>query len=432
MRRVPARSIIVLAAAAVIGATGYAFASGGGGNDPYAPRIACSGGGLLTARGTAPTSAQMAYLVYRDGTSVRTVVAHRRYTFVLLAQSPAGTPSMLRFVDGSSRTRDSRLAGSAFTACLAHAAAVLPVTVAARGATGKPPTTEDEAVILVNQARTIAFRTSKQCGNTLIPTPRLTFSNAAPSRAILAVLGVLRLPQTSEELAYIEHYGRGTPPDDMAVLTIYRRYARVIHEPGGHTARLIVGVGEQSLPKSALYPCVNAATRILRRLLPGHSKAVQREALRIQLGYKLGPQTHGFHPWLDYQGGGGTGGPFDVRRFKTSGIMIEGGSAQPPTPGYNIPPGSPTRSNFEWDLNGLVPDGVATVTLKLTGQGHYTQIFGKPSNYYRLHPTTITARVTENAFFLTNMPADPASAARQTVIWRNATGHALRQIPLGG
>jgi hypothetical protein len=410
MRRRPRRSIILLAVLGLAATAGYAFASTGGG-DLYGLRVSCIAGRFVSARGNAPASARAAYLVFRNGASITATLVAHRYTFMLPSSSPLGHPSLLRFVDGVGGARDVSLDDHAFVACPAPAVRhpTAPVALAAR----RPRTVEDQAGALVNQARQAAMKTSKDCGNQLIPPPRLTLSNGTPSRAILDVLGVLRRSPTPEDLALGAAHTHGPPIDDQGVLTIFERYARVIHEPGGHTAQIVVGVGQVSLSKSELYPCINAATAILRRLLPGHPRAVQREALRIQLSYKLGPQTHGVHPWLDYDSGGGTTGPFDVHRFKRFGIIIEGGSAHP--------------SQFEWDLNGLVPDGVASITLRLTGQARRTPLFGRPSNYYKLHPASVTQRVTENAFFL-ELPSDPTSAAHQIVIWRDPQGHVIRKF----
>jgi hypothetical protein len=239
----------------------------------------------------------------------------------------------------------------------------------------------------------------------MVPTPHLRFSEASPSPAILNVLGVLRRRPTTEELAPVTRrrlggWGGGPP----GVLTVFRRYVRIVHGPAGMTSTIVTGLGQLSLPKSALYPCMRAVTRELLRLLRGQPRDVQRDALRIQRSYKLGPQTLGVHPWLNYIGGGGTGGPFDLRGFRTGGIMIEGGG----------------------NANGLVPDGVATVTLNLAGQTHHPLPWSRAVNYYRRHPYTSTATVIENAFFFPNLPADPSSAARQTITWRNSRGHILR------
>lgn len=242
MRPRSIRPILLLTLVGVIGAGGYAIASGEAGKNLYAPRIACVGRQLITARGTAPTSATTAFLVFPDGASVRTNVDHHRYTFALPAPSPTGTPSLLRFVDDHGRARDTRLQHFALRPCAAKPAARQGAGGLSVG--GKAPTLEDQAVTLVNQASTIAFRTSKDCGDQLIPTPKLAISNGAPARRMLDVLGVLRRPPTQEELSYVAHLGRGTPPDDMAVLTIYRRYTRVIHQPGGTTARITVGTGK--------------------------------------------------------------------------------------------------------------------------------------------------------------------------------------------
>jgi hypothetical protein len=244
----------------------------------------------------------------------------------------------------------------------------------------------------------------------------LTLSSGSPSPAVLDLLEVLRRPPTREDLAAARSYVHRGSIDDHAVLTIYRRFVRIIHLPGGHTAQIVIGTGQESLPKSALYPCQRAITRILERLLPGHPAAVQREALRIKRSYKLGSLTHGIHPWLNYMGAGGSGGPLDLRGFRRRGLMLEGSGQS----------GGPHGARTENDANGLVPDGVTTVTLKLSGSARRGSPPGLVKDYYLRHPTTLTTAVIQNAFYM-SLPAEPM-ATHQTVIWRNTQGHVIREF----
>jgi hypothetical protein len=378
--------------------------------------------------GRVPAGVGATYLEYAGGASIQANVNHRAYRFLIPGvNAGAGLPERLGYVDATSHRHAQQLSRGSYPTC---ARASRPLLLDTPATTRGPQSPLEKASALVNEAGLLAQRTSPACGNQSVPPPKLTLSDGSPSEGMLGVLGVLRRPPTRQELQLATRSKlAGLVDGPPGVLTIFRRYVRIIQEPGGVTATIAVGVGEESLPKSALYPCVHAAARELVHLLPGHPRAIQRLALKLQRGYKLGPQTHGFHTWLNYAGAGGTGGPFDIQHFRKNGLTIEGGGLGPPPPGSN--PGAPAaapKPTFSWSVNGLVPDGVAAVTLELTGRVGHRLPFGPPVNYYRLHPYTRTLRVLENTFFFANLPADPASAAKQTAIWRGANGRVLRII----
>jgi hypothetical protein len=380
--------------------------------------------------GRVPAGVGAAYLAYASGASIQANVNHRAYRFLIPGSSAgAGLPERLKYVDHTGHRRTQQLSRASYPACAQVSRPLLLNTPAA----ARPPQTPlDKAIDLVNEARSLAQRTSPACGDQSIPTPKLTLSEGSPGEAMLSVLGVLRRPPTRRELQLAARSRlAGLVDGPPAVLTVYRRYARIINEPGGITATIVVGVGEESLPKSALYPCLDAATRELTRLLPGHPRAVQRLALKLQHGYKLGPQTHGFHPWLNYEGAGGTGGPFDVKNFSKNGLMIEGGGLEPPPRFDPSAPAKLSKLKYHWSVNGLVPDGVATVTLELAGRSTHLGALGGPGSAGTqgfAQPYRATVPVIENTFSITNLPADANSAAHQTVIWRAANGRVLRVI----
>lgn len=426
------RAALVVLVVAALGAGGYALASPGPARSPFAPGIACAGGRgrLLSVSGRVPAGVAAVYLAYASGASMQANVDHRAYRFLIAgAGAGAGLPERLEYVDGAGHRHAQQLSRDSYPTC---ARASRPLLFSTQAATRRPQTPLDRAIDLVNEARLLAQRTSPACGDQSVPPPKLTLSTGSPSEAILRVLGVLRSTPTRHELRFATRSKLaplvGGPP---GVLTVYRRYVRIVKEPGGITATIVVGVGEESLPRSALYPCLRAATRDLERLVRGHPRAIGRLALNLERGYKLGPQTRGFHPWLDYGGAGGTGGPFDVTNFRKNGLMIEGGGLEPP-PGFNPKtPSERSKLKFRWSANGLVPDGVATVTLKLTGRSTHLGALGGPGaagTQGFAHPYQVTVPVIENTFLFDNLPADANSAAHQTIIWRAANGRVLRVI----
>ena len=271
---------------------------------------------------------------------------------------------------------------------------------------------EDRAIALVNQARQQAQDSSPACGQRMVPTPHTSISEGTPPASLLSMLGVLRRPPTTAELAVslptgAEEPGLLGPP---GVYTYYRRYVRLVDWPHGVTMRITVGYGHWSVPLDGQYPCIDAATKVLRRIVVGQPAKVAKEALRFQLGYKLGPQVERNNILLGFQGLGGTGGIFNPAQFRAHGIQVEGGS-------LTSPRGS--AAHYEWDIDGLVPDGVTSVTVKLSGRSDHMGAFGGPNaagDEGFAHPFEVTVRVRENTF-LVYTPADPNSAAQQQVIF---------------
>jgi len=272
-------------------------------------------------------------------------------------------------------------------------------------------TAEQRAIALDNQATFHVQRTFAACNaNRSRPKPHMAFGTGTPSDAMLAALGVLRRTPTHEELTL------ALPFDPDLSMTIFRHFQRIVRIPGAlEPIRISVGVGQMSVPVIDLPPCQRKVDRALNRMLRGQPKDVRRIALKIRRGFKLGPQASGPHLWLDFMGGGGTGGPFDARSFSKTGITMEGGGTNPPPPGFD--PKSPdarqqlANLGSHWEVTGLVPDGVASVTLKHTKTG---KVLG-------------FGRVVQNAFWI-KVPSMPTPGHHQTIVWRNAAGHVVNVI----
>ncbi len=271
---------------------------------------------------------------------------------------------------------------------------------------------EDQAIALVNLARQQAQASSPACGQQINPTPHTSISEGRPPASLLSMLGVLRRQPTTAELAVSLPTGAQEPGllGPPGAYTYYRRYVRLVDWPHGVTMRITVGHGHWSVPRDGQYPCIDAATKVLRRIVVGQPAKVANEALRLQLGYKLGPQAERNNLLLGFQGLGGTAGIFNATAFRSHGIQLEGGS-------LTSPRGS--VAHYEWDIDGLVPDGVTSVTVKLFGRSDHLGALGGPNaagDEGFAHPFEATVRVRENTF-LVYTPADPNSAAHQQVIF---------------
>lgn len=389
--RHPAR---VLAVLAVLGAGALSLAAAGGTDGgPAAPQIACAGNGAYAIHGRVPADVAEVYLSYRDGASVETAAVGGAYR--LLAPVEAGhAPAELLY---ASRGRALRvtLDAARFPRC---AYAVAPRAVLAGHApSAGAGTPAQRANALDDEATIEADRTAPQCKRSgHAPGAHVRYGDGTPEPAMLALLGVLRRPPTREELA------APLPFDPDAVLTVLRRYRRIVHVPGFGAIRVVVGVGHQWVPPMALPACRAAGDRILRRLLRTQPPAVRRLAWKQRRSFKLGPQTRGQHPWLDFMGGGGgTGGVFDAARFRTHGMLVESWSG-------GVGQGSQEPSGV---ASGLVPDGVATVTLRRARDG---RLVG-------------SGRVIQNAFAIA-IPGKPVPPPGFVEIWRDRAGRTIRVV----
>jgi hypothetical protein len=272
------------------------------------------------------------------------------------------------------------------------------------------------AVDLVTEATEHVRASDPACAlGRFIPAPQpVTLSQGSPSAAILDLLAVLRRPATAQELALVKP---GMQPGLPGIVTIFGRYTRIVHGPDGLVASITVGVGRESIPASDLPHCQREVDRYLGHLLHGQPRDVQFYAHQLRRTYRLGPLTAGVHPWLGFAAGrtvpAEPGGPFDPRSFRTTGTWEAG----------LLSPTSSPRSSL---VAGLVPDGVASVTLELPPHvSHGRTVFHERYP----HPYTATATVVENVIFFPDVPRDPAVAAQSsTMIWRGPSGRVLRVI----
>ncbi len=186
--------------------------------------------------------------------------------------------------------------------------------------------------------------------------------NAQPQHALLSILGVLRRPPTSAD-----RLPSGITPAG-SVLARYVRRTRVI----GSSSYFI-------------YPTVSGCS-------PG-SEGIGNSAVNVDLGHGL----------LGGVGGGGATAP-----------EIEAGDAV-----STGPPGSATSAT----ITMIVPDGVASVTLRYPA--------GRASGYSPLvsPPFTVTTTALGNEVVV-SVPRSAGGGPiwKPTMIWRAGDGHVLRRF----
>lgn len=432
------RRPIALGALLAVAAAGYALAATGTARpDAYLPGVACAPPFRLVAvSGRVPPSVTVAYLVLGNGASLQTPTSHATYRFLLPAASVAAAgPVRLEYLDPAGHRHEKTVPHDASLAQCASRARQPPTSAglstppnlslhppppAARNgnlfATTRRPgeNANTWALNLVNEATIHVQDTDPACSlNRLVPPLQpITLSQGAPDPQLLGLLGVLRRPPSSQELAL------GTklptmPTGALGVLTLFQRFSRIVHGPDGLVATITVGRGQVSLPASALPACQQKINRYLELLLRGEQPDVRFYAHEYRRYFKIGPLNLGVHPWLSFSFGttaqaGGTGGPLDPRAFATHGTWGTAFLRQSP-PGTSL-------------VAGLVPDGVASVTLELpthTARGR--------TSYP--HPYAATTPVRDNVFFLAAVPRDPAVAAqRSAMTWRGPSGRIVRMI----
>jgi hypothetical protein len=157
------------------------------------------------------------------------------------------------------------LGAGGFALAAAPTAAPPVPTVPTLPTTPSPQTPTQQALALENRASEHVARTVAACNLRIQdPKPRLTISDGTPDPALLRVLGVLRRAPTREEL-----HARPSHSFPEGVVTLFRRYTRIIHGPNGFLTRIAVGVGQQSVSALDRPACQRRVDATLLRLLRG-------------------------------------------------------------------------------------------------------------------------------------------------------------------
>jgi hypothetical protein len=224
---------------------------------------------------------------------------------------------------------------------------------------------------------------------------RPPFSAGEPSRALTAILGVLRRPASEADTAPLHFFEHG-PPD------IYRSAIRLVREKDG-LALYVVPTANVMGWKPVPRRCAAEEAAVLDRQMK-YAPAKQRAAaLDVQRRYLAWQQYEAQHPQgvclteIDSapQGrgrrpdGGGVACGWGVAEIE-QGLA---GLGQTDSPGPSF-------------FHGIVPDGIASVDLELPR-----------------HLGTVTAKVVDN-LYLAPIPRYIQAPVR--VVWRAADGRVIR------
>lgn len=281
---------------------------------------------------------------------------------------------------------------------------VVAVTVAAlallghgraRGPAGRAATagrTRAVQMRLIASADRRAFATPA-CRQRTRPLPKL--SDQAPSASLLSVLGVLRRPAAArDQLPLLLHLGPG-------VRGIQTRYIRL--------AQTRNGVGYYLVPVLSQSP---------GRPLPARCSAAQVAALRAELS-GIPPRARA--ATIALQAEQIAGERRILQRLNTPGVCLMLESVQALSGQCGATGSEIRRQGLLTDLgplSGVVPDGVASVTV------------GYPATAHR-RALTVTAGVVGNVF-ATGIRPPTRGNVQPTLIWRSALGRVLRVAPGAG
>lgn len=293
----------------------------------------------------------------------------------------------------------------------------LVLVIALLGAAGQPaevrakkePSPAQQAFELYDKAERFVER-DRAC-RTFRPERKPTFTDAAPSRRLLSTLGILRRPEAPDERDLFKArvpFGAG----------IYRHHIRIARSVSGREF-LIYAARDVGSLRPRPERCRVALRRRVERLARNRPRAVRRLARRIisdlmraERRSEAAPPPEGvflFNRSIDgtAESGGGGAGAADIRR---SGMF------QSSSVGRN-----PSRAR----VDGLLPDGVATVTAVYGRRGN---AFGPNKRRTYARGVKLTAPVQDNvvSFAVPRRPEDALFPARW--VWRSADGRVVRVV----
>jgi hypothetical protein len=262
------------------------------------------------------------------------------------------------------------------------------------------------ALELINQANRHVFAAIPSCKPSF-PRPSGAVTHDTPSQPVLDAIAELRRPASpADQLPPSRH------PFRFGFGETYVDYVRTATAANGQRFYIVV---QRAVPPSyrPAARCLDAEHAQLVTLLRGKSHRLRSVALRefakmrhVQEQTPEQPQTpqDGLSLFTaGPQGIGVGGGGGDIAMFLDRGTFGSSGNDSSST------------------LNGLVPDGVATVTLeypKVVSRGPYYKPTVFPSAYRR------TVRVQENVLSV-HVPRGAGDAFPRRMVWRSADGRVL-------
>ena len=247
----------------------------------------------------------------------------------------------------------------------------------------------------LTRAMSTAARDYPACARQPSSRPSSGVREGAPSPALLAILGVLRRPAKPTDALP----GRRLPAEEILAR------ARGIYVHSIRRARVRDGIGYYIAPVANANPlsaiparCYAEQRTALRRELPRAPKRLRAPILALeprfvdQQRYDLRPQPGVCLLALRKQGAGGISCNLTISTIKRGSVGTFQGQ---PSAGGGV-------------IYGVVPDGVATVTLYLPGR-------------------VVTGRVTANVYIV-RYPGRLLNGFQHLTIWRSANSKIIKTI----
>lgn len=263
---------------------------------------------------------------------------------------------------------------------------------------------ERAATDILNAALKTVRGTVRGCAvKSDFPGPHST-THDAPSPDFVNAIAALRRPATPAELAPASGVEAILPGET------YVDYRRNVTTADGHPLTIVLG---RRKAVAAVYPdrCLDAEHAEILKHLKGKPGAVRAKTLAIFANFRKGQKAGARAPgktvdgvYLFQQGGGGGGADFAF--FKRHGAFGSVGGSDHST------------------LNGLVPDGVATVKLS------YAKVVPRGPDYKpTVYPSavTLTLPVQENVVS-TSVPRSAPDALDFRMVWLDAAGNVLNDV----
>jgi hypothetical protein len=244
---------------------------------------------------------------------------------------------------------------------------------------------------------------------------RAGVSYGRPSAAMLSTVPVLSRPATSADRLPASLYFGGRLGPWFQGGQIYVRYVRRVRVVDGSTYYLVPAAMRARPPLSntaanRCYRLTVAALRAELSTVPAAERAATRRYGDAEFAvgrYNLGTSSvyDGVFLLSEHaNGGGGGGGGQSLSSIRQGGPLGGGGGGSPPTPIV---------------MNGIVPTGVATVTLQFPASRHGS---------HRLPPLNATGDVVNNVFVIPIPTLFERGGWPTTAIWRSASGKVIKTV----
>jgi hypothetical protein len=240
-------------------------------------------------------------------------------------------------------------------------------------------------------------------------------SYGTPSAEMLSTLPVLSHPATSADRLPASLYRGGRLGPWFQGAQIYVRYVRRVRVAEGRTFYLVPAtkLGWPPLTPAAANRCYRLEVAALQAELPTVPRAKRAATRRygdaeFALGrYNLETSTVHEGVFLfaeNVNGGGGGDGVQSLESIQRGEPLGGGGGGKPPTPIV---------------MDGIVPSGVATVTLHFPAIHHGSR---------RLPALNATGNVADNVFVIPIPTLFQRGGWPTTAIWRSAAGKLIKSI----